>query len=79
MALSKAAAHYRAKIGALSRSRSNDDPELIEAKRGLIEAQAADYIERVLATAPPLTDEQKQRLAEQFRPVGATAAGGAAG
>lgn len=78
MALSKAAAHHRAKIGALSRSRSNDDPELIEAKRGLIEAQAADYIERVLATAPPLTDDQKRRLAELFRPSTATTPSGVA-
>lgn len=78
MALSKAAAHHRAKIGALSRSRSNDDPELIEAKRGLIEAQAADYIERVLATAPPLTEDQKRRLAELFRPSSATARSGLA-
>ena len=72
MALSKAAAHHRAKIGALSRSRPADDPELVEAKRGLIEAQAAAYIEKVLAEAPPLTDEQRVRLAELFRPAGAT-------
>ncbi len=78
MALSKAAAHHRAKIGALSRSRPADDPELIEAKRGLIEAQAADYIERVLSAAPPLTDEQRIRLAELFRPANATASSGAA-
>jgi hypothetical protein len=69
MALSKAAAHHRAKIGALSRSRSSDDPELLEAKRGLIEAQAAAYIEKVLTEAPPLTDEQRIRLAELFRPA----------
>jgi hypothetical protein len=78
MALSKAAAHHRAKIGALSRSRSDDDPELIEAKRGLLEAQASAYIERVLAEAPPLTDEQRIRLAELFRPTGATTHGGVA-
>ncbi len=77
MALSKAAAHHRAKIGALSRSRPADDPDLIEAKRGLIEAQAAAYIEKILAEAPPLTDEQKTRLAELFRPASATATSGA--
>ncbi|WP_428339994.1 hypothetical protein [Mycobacterium sp.] len=76
MALSKAAAHHRAKIGALSRSRSSDDPELLEAKRSLIEAQAAAYIEKVLAEAPPLNDEQRIRLAELFRPANATARSG---
>ena len=78
MALSKAAAHHRARIGALSRSRRHDDPELIEAKRGLLEAQAVAYIARVLAEAPPLTDEQRIRLAELFRPAGATTHSGAA-
>jgi hypothetical protein len=61
--------HQRAKIGALSRSRSDDDPELVGAKRDLAEAKIADYIERVLAAAPPLTDEQKCRLVELMRPV----------
>ncbi|ULE32589.1 hypothetical protein [Mycobacterium sp. IDR2000157661] len=78
MALSKAAAHHRAKIGALSRSRPDDDVDLIEAKRGFKEAQAADYIERVLSTAPPLTDEQRMRLAELFRPSTATKPSGVA-
>ncbi|MGV0603928.1 hypothetical protein [Mycolicibacterium sp. XJ1904] len=78
MALSKAAAHHRAKIGALSRSRSGDDPELLEAKRGLLEAQAAAYIEKVLAEAPPLTDEQRARLAELFRPANTTSSSGVA-
>lgn len=29
-----------------------------------------DYVEWVLAAAPPLTDEQRARLCELFRPVG---------
>jgi hypothetical protein len=61
--------HERARIGALSRSRPDDDPELVDAKRGLAEAKLADYIERVLAAAPPLTPQQLTRLAELLRPV----------
>jgi hypothetical protein len=38
-------------------------------RRDLIEAKAADYIEKVLAQRPPLTDEQRNRLAELLRPV----------
>lgn len=41
------------------------------------EPDAVDqWVERVLATAPPLTDEQRTRLAELLRPVRKT--GGAA-
>jgi hypothetical protein len=61
--------HERARIGALSRSRRSDDPELVEAKRGLAEANIAAYIEKVLAQAPPLSDDQKTRLTELLRPV----------
>jgi hypothetical protein len=61
--------HQRAKIGALSRSRAHDDRELVDAKRGLAEAKITAYIEKVLAQAPPLNDEQRTRLAELLRPV----------
>jgi hypothetical protein len=29
----------------------------------------ADYVEKILAEAPPLTDEQRVRLTELLRPV----------
>ncbi len=67
-------AHHRAKIAALSRciaagERRADDPELQDAYRGLAAAKIFDYIERVLAAAPPLTDAQRAALAELLRPV----------
>lgn len=41
-----------------------DDPDLhAEARRDLRAARLADYVEKVLAEAPPLTDEQKTRIA----------------
>ena len=61
--------HERARIASLSRSRPSDDPELVDAKRGLDAAKISDYIERVLAEAPPLTDAQRTALAELLRPV----------
>ncbi len=74
--ISPAAAHHRASIGALTRAirageRLPDDPALVDAnaKRGLAEAKISDYIEKVLAQAPPLTDEQRIRLAEMLRPA----------
>ncbi|WP_164517848.1 hypothetical protein [Mycobacterium sp. P7213] len=42
---------------------------MVEAKRDLAEANARQYIESVLAQRPPLTDEQRNRLAELLRPV----------
>lgn len=61
--------HHRARVGALSRSRRTDDPEFLDAKRRLAEANIAEYIEKVLAEAPPLTDEQRVALADLLAPI----------
>lgn len=60
--------HHRGRVAALSRSRASDDPEFIAAKTDLVAANIADYLIRTLAAAPPLTDEQRTRLAELLRP-----------
>lgn len=72
--LSTATAHYRGKVAALTRcisagERQPDCPEMAEARRGLKEAKATDYIRKLLDEAPPLTDEQRTRLAELLKPV----------
>ena len=59
----------RGRVAALSRSRSADDSELVDAKRSLAEKKIAAYVEKVLAQAPPLTDEQRTKLADLLRPV----------
>lgn len=53
----------RARVASLSRSRSSDDPDLAAARRNLRAARLEDYISRVVAEAPPLTIEQRERLA----------------
>ena len=55
--------HERAKVAALSRSRDSDDPDLVNARRNLAAERLAAYIERTVEAAPPLTDEQRTRLA----------------
>lgn len=50
-------------------ARPQDDPDRIAARRDLIAAKASEYITKVLASAPPLTDEQRTRLAELLRPA----------
>jgi hypothetical protein len=66
--LPPAAAHHRARLAGL-RKRPPGDPEVLDAQRGLASAKIADYIERTLAAAPPLTAEQRDKLAELLRPV----------
>ncbi len=55
--------HHRARIASLTRSRPADDPDLLDARRKLRTERLADYIKRVVDAAPPLTPEQRDRLA----------------
>ena len=52
----------RGRIAALSRSRAEDDPELVSERQLLATAKLEAYIERVVADAPPLSPEQRSRL-----------------
>lgn len=61
--------HHAARVGGLSRDRDADDPELVDAKRDLKAARLADHIKRTVDAAPPLTDEQRARLAHLLRPI----------
>lgn len=58
----------RGRVAALSRTRSKDDPELIEARRQLAAETIAQYAQRVAAAAPPLSPEQKARIAAALAP-----------
>jgi hypothetical protein len=55
--------HDRARVAALSRDRKPDDPDLLAARRDLRASRAEDYINQLLAEAPPLNQEQRARLA----------------
>ena len=59
----------RARVASLTRSRTPDDPDLIAARRTLRTERLADYIKRTVDAAPPLTAEQRDRLALLLRPV----------
>lgn len=54
---------HRATVASLSRTRKANDPELVEARRNLKAAKLEEYVARIVATAPPLTDEQAARIA----------------
>lgn len=53
----------RARVASLSRSRTPDDPDLERARRDLRAARLEEYIRRTVDAAPPLSVEQKDRLA----------------
>ncbi len=59
--------HHRARIAALSRSRTSDDPEYVAARLALRAESLAEHIEQVVAAAPPLTPAQLDRLAGLLR------------
>ena len=55
--------HHRGRVGGLSRDREPNDPELLDAKASLAEAGLAEHIKQVVDGFPPLTAEQRNRLA----------------
>lgn len=59
--------HQRARIAALTRSRTADDPDLIDAKQKLRSMMLAEHIKRVVDGAPPLTDAQRHALARMLQ------------
>jgi ABC-type uncharacterized transport system substrate-binding protein len=57
----------RARVASLTRSRSQDDPDLITARTNLKAATLAEHIKKVVAAAPPLTASQRADLAALLR------------
>lgn len=53
----------RARVASLTRSRPADDPELLAARQRLRTVKLAEHVARVVAAAPPLTTEQRDRIA----------------
>jgi hypothetical protein len=67
----------RGRVAALSRSRHPNDPELVKARRDLAANVIAQHAAKVVAKAPPLTAEQRDRIAAILRAGDATLVGGA--
>lgn len=62
-----AVSHHKARVAALTRSRTADDPELVTARQDLKAARLAAYIKRTVDAAPPLTPGQREQLAAILR------------
>lgn len=66
-----ALSHFSAKVGALSRSRAADDPELITARQNLKAERLAADVAAVVNSFPPLRRDQIDRIASLLvRPGG---------
>ena len=64
----------RARVASLTRSRTPDDPDLLDARRKLRTERLAAYITATVDAAPPLTADQRDRLALLLRGGGPDAA-----
>jgi hypothetical protein len=51
------------KLALTTRYRGATSPEATEARRDLAAVKITSYVEKVVATAPPLTPEQRDRVA----------------
>jgi len=63
-----------ARKAALSRSHQPGSPAMLQVERDLAVARLADYISRVVDSAPELSADQRQRLAALLRGGGLDAA-----
>lgn len=59
----------RARLARSARAKGPDSVETVDARRDFNAARLDDYIRHILSQAPPLTDEQRTRLAELLRPA----------
>lgn len=59
--------HFKGRVAALSRSRQSSDPDLVVARRDLAEAKLLAYVAKTVAEAPPLTQEQIDRVSVLLR------------
>lgn len=57
------------RLSRLTYSRGPDDPATVAARREVDCAKLDEHIRRVVDAAPPLTREQRDRLAVLLRPV----------
>jgi hypothetical protein len=70
MPLSPERARARARHNGLKSRHGADAPETIAARTELKALAAEEYIRELVAGAPPLTEEQRVRIAGLLRPVG---------
>ena len=77
MPVSPEVSYHRACLGGFKRSGvPSDDPRYDESRCALRAAMLTEYVEKALADWPPLSADQRSKLAELLRPVRIHAGGG---
>lgn len=76
MAASSTRRTLAAKVGGIERKCGPHDPRLPELRRDLRATELAEHVRRIVDQAPPLTNEQRNRIAALLRPAGTVAGGG---
>jgi hypothetical protein len=61
--------HARSALALAIQKYGKNSPQAAQARANFIARRLAHHIEKTLAEAPPLTDEQRTRLAELLRPA----------
>ena len=56
----------RARVASLTRSRPQDDPDLLEAKSNLKVELYAEHVRKLVAAAPKLTSTQRDTIMAAF-------------
>ncbi|GEL22751.1 hypothetical protein PSU4_17050 [Pseudonocardia sulfidoxydans NBRC 16205] len=64
-----------ARVSVLQRHHGPDDPRLNDARRELRAAELEDHVRRIVDGAPPLTAEQRNRIATLLRTPAPAATG----
>jgi hypothetical protein len=72
--MSEARIKLAGEIGAIARHHGSTDPRLSGLRRDLRALSLEEHIQKVVDLAPPLTDDQRARLAVLLRPSGGKAA-----
>lgn len=65
--------HARAHLARLSKTHPKDHPEIVAARQALKALRLEEHVRAVVVSAPPMTDEQRERVAAILRPVGGAA------
>lgn len=65
--LSERRRRLRARHNALIKAHGPESPQVLEARRDLAAARLEEYIAETVATAPPLSPEQRDRIALLLR------------
>jgi hypothetical protein len=74
MTVDPAVLSRRGRLNAMQRHHGPDDPRVVELRRETAADAIARYVRKVVDAAPPLTDEQRNRIAALLRAPAADAA-----